>query len=121
MTTTEVIKWRSVNPTTYAWEIVTPQPARVILQRVERIENIMQTSPAPPRVVQKKTTSYILQVFDKLPAPNSIIISSADDSELSPLMEKLYATVATTATEENVRILKSLLPPDTPGEPETSK
>jgi hypothetical protein len=116
MTMSGTIKWRSLNPTTYAWEIANPQPARAVLQRVERVEQRVQASPPPPRVVQNKVTTYVLQILDKLPANTSITISSDEDVQINALLEKLFTEVATAVKEEDIKILRSLLPvePETP-------
>jgi hypothetical protein len=102
------IKWKILNPTSYAWEIPAPKNARVTLQRVERM---VATQTAPGRILQRKDVQYLLQVIDigKQPSP-VVTLNGAEDPELNAQLEKLFGMVSSAATRENIDFLKSLLP-----------
>jgi hypothetical protein len=113
MTESGTIKWKSANPTTFIWETQSAQvPARVVLQRLERMESYLMAG----RATQRKVSYFILQAF-QAPNPRSpaqqipiITMSGADDPEVNTPLEKLYGLVAVVAEREHIEFLKSLLP-----------
>jgi len=102
------IKWRQLNPTSYAWEQSVPRAARVILQRVDRMEPFQSSA---GRVEQRKIVQYILQVWDlaKQPAP-LITLNGAEDPHTNSELEKLYGVVSNVSMREDLEFLRSLLP-----------
>jgi len=104
------ISWKSVNPTTYLWETSPPRPARVVLQRVERVEVLQATAIRPSQ--RKTITTLLLQAFDlsKPQAPVVATLNGADDPETNDALKVMYETVARVATKETLEFLNSLLP-----------
>ena len=79
-----VIGWRLANPTTYLWDTPSPRAGKVQLQRVERMEGL---SDATGRVVQRKVTSYIMQVFDlrKSVQQPTLSLNGIEDAEANTI------------------------------------
>jgi hypothetical protein len=107
------IKWKSANPTTFAWDTRTGQsPARVVLQRVERMENVVVAG----RMTSRKVPNFLLQAI-QIPNPQQpgqqipvVTITGADDPEMNAQLGKLYGLVMGVAGREHIEFLKSLLP-----------
>lgn len=111
-TNSRTLIWRSINPTTYVWEVTSPKFGRIILQRIERIENIYRPQPSgPPRQSPVKKTNYILQVFDNPQGQNPVLnISGFEDADANSMLDTLFTTVNNIEMEENLKFLRSILP-----------
>jgi hypothetical protein len=112
------IQWRPANPTTYTWDTRSPKAARVILQRIDRMENYRTQTGA---VGQRKVFNYLLQAFDlsAQQATPVLTINGSEDAEANPQLENLYTIISNTTIRENIDFLKSILPaePGTGGNP----
>jgi hypothetical protein len=103
------IPWNQANPTTYTWEMNQPRPARVVLQRIERVEQLVV---GPGRIQQKRTTShFVFQVFD-LTKPNLPLLNlnGQEDPDVNEPLNRMYKAVANVESKETLEFLKSLLP-----------
>lgn len=111
-TEARTIKWGAPNPTTYFWEITTPTPARVVLQRIERKENYQQ---APGRIATRTVVQYILTASDlRKPQIPEMSLNGMVEPDVNPLLEKLYTSISTVVTRDSVEFLRSLLPQKAP-------
>jgi hypothetical protein len=110
-TTAGIIKWKAANPTTYTWDVPPPKMARVILQRVERIDN-PQVSPG--RVEQRKVSFYLLHVLDlgkpQLGQVPVLTLNGSEDSEGNAQLDRLFEIITAVITRETFDFLNSLLP-----------
>jgi hypothetical protein len=101
------IEWKQLNPTTYSWE-QPGKPGRVILQRVERVENYQA---GQGRIGQRKLVQFLLQVFELPNTQNPVItLNGAVDQEVNTQLARLYDIIASAMMRENLDFLKSLLP-----------
>jgi hypothetical protein len=105
------MNWSPANPTTYSWDapVVNNQSARLTLQRVEQAE--------PPtvsggRLVQKKSTSHVLQAFEirGANAISRVTIRGLDNPELDKQMESLYELIEYEKKRVALDFLKSVIP-----------
>ena len=102
------ISWRLVNPTTYTWE-TSPPPSRVVLQRVERQENVNVM--VGGRVQKKVSSAFLLQAFDlSKPQIPQVTLNGSDDSITNNALKELFDAVEIVANRERINFLKSLLP-----------
>ena len=103
------IPWRLVNPTTYTWDTPQPRPARVVIQRVERTENIVLGA---GRTQRKVTSSFVLQAFDlaKNQTMPLVTLNGAEDSPANEILKKLHTEVVNWTTRASIEFLNSLLP-----------
>lgn len=109
------IAWKAVNPTTFVWETATPKPAKLSLQRVDRIVNTGATVISQGRRVpqQRKETIYLFQVFDLTEAGAAtpiLNIGGADEADLNQRLQKLFDLVKTGVSERSLEFLRSILP-----------
>ncbi|HTZ72384.1 MAG TPA: hypothetical protein VMB47_00555 [Candidatus Aquilonibacter sp.] len=112
------IAWKAVNPTTFIWESGQP-PARISLQRVERMAQVAVPATAvpgrpmqPPRVVQMPQASYIFQAWD-MSSPNAAPVLNLDSpygTELNQPLNELFDLVKSGVSQKTLDFLKSILP-----------
>src|ERR1700722_14560247 len=111
------IALKAVNPTTFIWESGQP-PARISLQRVERMAQVVVPGaaiagrPQPPRVVQMPQASYIFQAWD-LSSPNLppvLNLDSPHGTELNQPLNELFELVKSGVSQKTLDFLKSILP-----------
>ncbi|MGC2118487.1 MAG: hypothetical protein WA644_05315 [Candidatus Acidiferrales bacterium] len=98
-----------VNLTTFVWETNAPQPTRLSLQRLERLERIVVAG----RPSQQKRTIFLLQVSDLKTNQIRVSFNGAEDPELNKLLEALYQVIREKKTRNDLEFLKSILPKKT--------
>jgi len=108
-TKSRLIVWKMVNPSTYVWEMTQPHAARVVLQRVERLN---QTMIAPGRIQARKEFShFVFQVFDLTkPAVPIVQTNTQEDPSSADALLNLYDAVTGVESKETLNFLNSLLP-----------
>jgi hypothetical protein len=97
------------------WETSQPRPARVVLQRVDRVEVVQAVAGRPAQ--RKMTTNLVLQAFD-LSKPQTPVatLNGAEDPETNDILKTMYEAVVKVATKETLDFLNSLLPKPSPGD-----
>src|SRR5579871_3214781 len=99
------VNWKTVNPTTFVWETGPPRNARVSLQRVQRVVQVVGQvnlvgRPSQPRVTQQPQTFYVFQAFDG-PAPTPVLsIDTSHDPEFDKRLTELFELVKNSISQK---------------------
>lgn len=101
------IDWAKPNPTTVVWNILPPNPGRIVIQQI--MNNERQSLPTGGQVM-RAVPRYLFQLFDNRTNSFKINLTTADQQQLEPKIKALYDAAAIGLSRSGLDFLKSILP-----------
>ncbi len=104
------IEWTSVNPTTFMWNRTTPPLARLELQRVIQIEQVMKVVNGVNVPTPERQNMHILTVYDLSRNGMNVTIKGAQDTRINEKLGSIYDSISGGIEGKKLNFLKSTLP-----------
>jgi hypothetical protein len=104
------IEWTSVNPTTFMWNRTTPPLARLELQRVIQIDQVMKVINGVNVPTPERQNMQILTVNDLSRNGMTVTINGAQDPRINEKLGSIFDSISGGIEGKKLDFLKSTLP-----------
>jgi len=104
------IEWTSVNPTTFMWNRTTPPLARLELQRVIQIDQVMKVVNGVNVPTPERKNMQILTVYDLSRNGMNVTINGAQDPRINEKLGSIFDSISGGILGKKLDFLKSTLP-----------
>jgi hypothetical protein len=104
------IEWTSVNPTTFMWNRTTAPLARLELQRVIQIDQVMKVVNGVNVPTPERRNLQILIVYDLSRNGMNVTISGAQDPRINEKLGSIFDSISGGIEGKKLNFLKSTLP-----------
>jgi hypothetical protein len=104
------IEWTSINPTTFMWNRTTPPLARLELQRVIQIDQVVKVVNGANVTTPERRNMHILTVYDLSRNGMNVTISGAQDPRINEKLGSIFDSISGGIEGKKLNFLKSTLP-----------
>lgn len=104
------IEWTSVNPTTFMWNRTTPPLARLEVQRVIQIDQVMKVVNGVNVPTPERRNMQILTVYDLSRNGMNVTINGAQDPRINEKLGSIFDSISGGIIGKKMDFLKSTLP-----------
>jgi hypothetical protein len=104
------IEWTSVNATTFMWNRTTAPLARLELQRVIQIDQVMKVVNGVNTPTPERKNMQILTVYDLSRNGMNVTINGAQDPRINEKLGSIFDSISGGIVGKKMDFLKSTLP-----------
>ncbi len=104
------IEWTSVNATTFMWNRSTAPLARLELQRVIQIDQVMKVVNGANVSAPERKNMQILTVYDLSRSGMNVTINGAQDPRINEKLGSIFDSISGGIEGKKLNFLKSTLP-----------
>ncbi len=104
------IEWTSINATTFMWNRTTPPLARLELQRVIQIDQVMKVVNGANVPTPERRNMHILTVNDLSRNGMNVTINGAQDPRINEKLGSIFDSISGGIVGKKMDFLKSTLP-----------
>jgi hypothetical protein len=108
-TAKDTVAWAKANPTTYVWHPPQQGGSKIIIQRIERVTNILEADPRGG-ARRRIDNDFVFQVLDPA-SVEKLLVDGRNDPVFNAKLKTLFEGIESSLTRKGLSFFKSILPP----------